>query len=324
MKRIPPWLRSAGCCSAVLCFCGTQPASPPPPLALCEAATTVTLPNNRRFGFFSGKLYSDYAANLDTFTALFGTKPAYILWFQQIDDPFPGAVVSTNAGRAIGTVISLNLLSLHYDSLRNDTLLREIVQGTWDSTLSVFAGQAKLAAVPVYVRFGYEMNGYWFPWGEKPAEFISAWNHAHRIFSQEQANNVKWIFAPGVVWGGQTVETDLMPYYPGDSVVDIVGLDGYNFGDDPAAGHQWQSFQDIFGTSLVAVLNLGKPLWITEIGCVSDARRPDWLAQLFASMDNSPCIESMLWFDMHKSGEPDFRLEADSASLTAMRNWLAR
>jgi beta-mannanase len=214
-------------------------------------------------------------------------------------------------------------MSLQNNSLRNDTLLKEIAQGKWDSTLAAFARQAKQANVPVYLRFGYEMNGYWFPWGEKPAEFVSAWIHAHRIFVEEQASNVQWIFAPGVLWGGMKAETDIMPYYPGDPVVDIVGLDGYNFGDD-AAGHQWQSFTDIFGASLVSVQKQGKPLWITEIGCATDIRRQDWLGELFAFMDNNRCVETMLWFNMHKSGEPDFRLEADSASLAAMRNWLAK
>ena len=295
------------------------------PLVICQGTSDAnTLPNNRRFGFFSDRLYSNYSQNLDTLTALFGTKPAYVLWFQQIDDPFPVAVVSSNAGRNIGTVISLNLMSLQYSSQRNDTLLREIAQGAWDSTLAVFARQAKQVAVPVYLRFGYEMNGYWFPWGEKPADFVSAWNHVHRIFAQEQADNVKWVFAPGVLWGGMKAENGIMPYYPGDSLVDIVGFDGYNFGDDPATGHQWQSFIDIFGTALISMRDLKKPLWITEIGCPTDSRRPEWLGDLFAFMDNNPCVETMLWFDMHKSGEPDFRLEADSASLAAMRNWLAK
>ncbi len=317
-------LRMAACSLVALCLCGTQPTPPPEPRVICEGASVTIRSNSQRFGFFSDKLYSDYSSTLDTFTSLFGTKPAYILWFQQIDDPFPLTVVSSNAGRAIGTVISLNLMSLRCDSLRNDTLLREIAQGAWDSTLAVFARQAKLAAVPVYLRFGYEMNGYWFPWGEKPAEFLSAWRHAHGVFTQEKADNVEWVFAPGVLWGTMRAQDGIMAYYPGDSVVDIVGLDGYNFGDDAAAGHEWQSFWDIFGQSLVAARSLGKPVWITEIGCAADERKPEWLGQVLSFMDCNPCIEAMLWFDMCKNGEPDFRFEVDSASLTALRSWLLR
>jgi hypothetical protein len=318
-------LQTAACCLVVLCHCGPNPAPPPPPLAICGDTSSVnSIPNNRRFGFFSERLYSNYSQSLDTFTVLFGATPAYVLWFQQLDDAFPLEAVSVNAGRNIATVISLNLMSLRVDSIRGDTLLREIARGIWDSTLAVFARQAKQAAVPVYLRFGYEMNGYWFPWGEKPAEFVLAWNHAHRIFAREQADNVLWIFAPGVLWGSLTPDHDIMLYYPGDSVVDVVGLDGYNFGDDPLTGHHWQWFTEIFGVSLMAVKNLGKPVWITEIGCAADRRRPDWLGQFFTFMDINPCVEVVLWFNMRKTGEPDFRLEADSISLAAMRTWLSR
>jgi mannan endo-1,4-beta-mannosidase len=308
-----------------LCLCGNNPTPPPGPLIVCgDTSHSNTPANSQRFGFFSDRLYGNYSRNLDSLITMFGAVPGYVLWFQQIDDAFPVQVVSVNAGRGIATVISLGLKSIQLDSARNDTLLREIALEVWDSTLSEFAKQAKLIAVPVYLRFGYEMNGYWFSWGEKPAEFVSAWNHAYRVFTREQADNVKWVFAPGVLWGGLTPDHDLFPYYPGDSVVDAVGLDGYNFGADPSNGHQWQWFEEIFGASLMAVQTLKKPVWITEIGCATDSRRPDWLEQVFMFMDKNPCIETMLWFNMHKAGEPDFRLEADSASIVLMKNWLAR
>ena len=295
------------------------------PLVICDDTSPInTLPNSRRFGFFSDRLYSNYSQNLDSFIVLFTATPGYVLWFQQIDDAFPMNVVSVNAGRNIATVISLNIKSIKLDSLRNDTLLREITLGIWDSTLAIFAKQAKQAAVPVYLRFGYEMNGNWFSWGQKPAEFVLAWNHAHRIFAQEQADNVKWIFAPGVLCGGMTPEQDFFSYYPGDSAVDIVGLDGYNFGDDPLNSRQWQWFAEIFGESLVAIRSLNKPVWITEIGCAADGRRPDWLGHVLSFMDRNPCIEAMLWFNMCKNGEPDFRFEADSESLAALQRWLLR
>jgi hypothetical protein len=41
-------------------------------------------------------------------------------------------------------------------------------------------------------------------------------------------------------------------------------------------------------------------------------------------MDANPCVRAMLWFDAKNGNEPDFRLESDSASLNAMRNWLKK
>jgi len=70
---------------------------PLPPLVICDGTSSVNIhPNSRRFGFFSDNSIR-IIPNLDTFTTLFGVPPAYILWFQQIDDPFPENVVSLNA-----------------------------------------------------------------------------------------------------------------------------------------------------------------------------------------------------------------------------------
>jgi hypothetical protein len=296
---------------------------PEPPLIVCgQDETTDPKSNASRFGFFAPEFYENYTGHLDSLSAVFGTAPAYALWFQQIDDPFPRELVSANSARSIHTVISMNLASLALDSIRNDTLLKEIALGRWDSTLAAFAGAAAQSGVTLYLRFGYEMNGTWFSWGRKPADFTAAWNHTYALFKKTHADNVRWIFSPGVLYGGETVTHDLLPYYPGDPVVDIIGLDGYNFGDRYDPWHQWQSVKELFGASLFGVKPLGKPLWITEIGCVADPRRPAWLQELLSFMDDNPCIGAMLWFDAHTTGEPDFRLESDSASLAIIKNWL--
>ncbi len=259
-----------------------------------------------------------------SFTNDFGTKPAYLLWFQQIDDAFPGGFVTDCKENSIYAVISLNIMSLKMDSTRNDTLLREITAGLWDSVLATFAIQARQTNGKIFLRFGYEMNGNWFPWGNKPRDFIAAWNHTHRLFKENQAANVVWIFSPGIVWDGAEAGRDLLAYYPGDSVVDVNSLDGYNYGDIVKDGYQlhWESFEEIFGPSILTLKTLGKPLWITETGCPSDPRRPGWMTGLFAFMDNNPCVETLVWFNSNKDNEPDFQCESDSASISAMKNWL--
>jgi hypothetical protein len=312
----------------LLCFCGLDPFTVEPPLIICDHNfSEPPAPNAARFGIFDPRLYSNYAGCLTTLTEVLGAHPGFILWFQQIDDPFPVTKVTSNAAIGIKTVISMNVRSLTIDSVRNDTLLREIGAGLWDSTLTAFAQQAAAISTPVYLRFGYEMNGGWFSWGKQPAEFVAAWNHAHRIFQRAGAINIEWVFSPGVLFGTMSPDIDLIAYYPGDSVVDIVGLDGYNFGnciDQWNNRHYWQDFRTIFERSLFAIRSFDKPIWIAEAGCPSDPRRPEWLGELFAFMDNNPCVETVFWFNGCKSGEPDFRIESDSASLAVMREWLKR
>jgi mannan endo-1,4-beta-mannosidase len=319
-------LKAAGSFSLVLFFLNcSRLVGPEPPLFVCDQNEVSDLkPNTDRFGYFALEFFQNYPDKLDSLSALFGVPPAYALWFQQIDDPFPGNVVAVNTARDIRTVISLNIKSLAIDPARNDTLLKEIALGMWDSTLAVFAQTASQSNDTLYLRFGYEMNGDWFPWGNKPEAFASAWNRAHLVFKNAGADNVRWIFSPNILWEDRTFAGYILPYYPGDSVVDIVGLDGYNSGDNYDQWHRWQSFKEIFGLSLLGVRTLGKPLWITEIGCVVDPRRPVWIEDALHFMDNNPCIDAMLWFNAQKSGKPDYRLESDSASLALVSSWLSR
>ena len=82
----------------------------------------------------------------------------------------------------------------------------------------------------------------------------------HLIFKKAGAHNVKWMFSPNVLWGDKTFEKDILPYYPGDSLVDMVGLDGYNFGDHKSAHHKWQSYDEVFGASIDDVATPG--IWV--------------------------------------------------------------
>ena len=295
------------------------------PLSVCDQnSSTAPLLNKERFGFYAPELYSNFSGHLDSLTKTFGAPPAYLLWFLQIDDPFPTEKTDYLTARGIRMVISMNLKSLKIDQAWNDTLLSEIIQGSWDSTLIVFALAASASGSILYLRFGYEMNGDWFSWGGKPAAFVSAWQHAHALFVKAGASNVRWIFAPNVLWENRTAQDDLYRYYPGDSIVDIIGLDGYNYGDSFDQWHSWESFPHIFGTSLKAIEHLGKPIWITEAGCPSDPRRPEWLNTLFSFMDDNPCVEAILWFNAQKTDEPDFRIESDRVSLGVLRAWLQK
>lgn len=325
MKNFRPFCIIA---TALFCFCGTNhPIQSDAPINICKQDENYqALTNAQRFGFFSEEIYTDYKACFDSFTNRYGVTPGYIMRYQQIDDAFPVNFVNYYSAHSVGTVISLNIKSLSAGHDRNDTLLREIPKGLWDNSLRDFADQAKQTNVKIYLRFGYEMNGDWFEWGSKPKDFIAAWKYAYRIFKEEKADNVLWVFSLNVLWDGATVNNDLLNYYPGDSVVDIVGFDGYNYGDIEKDGCRlyWKSFSEIFGTSLKAVDNINKPIWITEIGCATDNRRPDWIKDMLNFMESNTCVDALLWFDAHKTNEPDFKLNSDSTTFKLVKEWLSR
>ncbi len=280
--------------------------------------------NAERFGFFSSKLWEDYEDNLKAEIDVFGAAPGYILWYTQLGEDFPINVAEHNRDLGIATVINHDLKSDGYTPERNAQLLKEIAHGKWDGYFREFARKARDLNVDVYYRFGYEMNGNWFPWSEQPRNYIDAWRHAWKIFKKEKAHNVKWVFSPSVVWGQKNFKKDILPYYPGEQYVNIVALDGYNFGDNHDKYHSWESFYQVYAGSIAGLMSFNKPMWIAEIGCPSDPRRQKWLRDFLEFFDNNSCFEVFFWFNENKAGEPNFRIDGDDASLFVFREWAQR
>src|SRR6186997_860585 len=80
-----------------------------------------------------------------------------------------------------------------------------------------------------------------------------AWRHVHDIFAGHGASNVKWVWGPNV-FGGSAV--DFTPYYPGSDVVDVLALDGYNWGSLDV----WQTYTQVFGSSYDKLCQLDNSL----------------------------------------------------------------
>ncbi|KAI8906358.1 glycoside hydrolase superfamily [Gorgonomyces haynaldii] len=159
----------------------------------------------------------------------------------------------------------------------------------------------------VFIRFGPEMNGSWFVYGQQPTAFKALWS---KIVTATRANpltagKVAFVWAPnfgtGYPYPGgsssitkdsadyKTLDTNgdgtldakddpYTPYYPGDDVVDWVGLSVYWFGlespwlvnvlptatafDDIIVGKNANgyNFYDMFSTKK------NKPFMISETG----------------------------------------------------------
>lgn len=292
---------------------------------LCGKQTDLLYSSHaEKFGLFSSMLWNDYFSSLHSEIEYFGVFPRYVHWYIEMDNDYPQDILHYNAALGIKTIINQDLRSSRFSTRRNNNILTEIVDGKWDRHFRSFARKARKSRDTIYYRFGYEMNGNWFPWCEQPQKFIEAWRRVWWIFYKEEAYNVKWIFSPSVLWDNSPYLHQIHPYYPGDAYVDIVALDGYNFGDDHSRHHRWQSFNEIFGQSLEMIHTYEKPIWIAEIGCPADPRRCAWLKEFFTFMDNSCCVNVFLWFNDYKEGEPDFRMQSDSASLQLFREWVQK
>jgi hypothetical protein len=177
--------------------------------------------------------------------------------------------------------------------------LRAIAAGEQDASIAQWAAAARDWGHPFFLRFNWEMNGDWFPWGERyggnaPGEFVAAWRHVHDIFDQVGATNATWVWCPTTDrW--KTLQP-LRDLYPGGAYVDWTCLDGYN-ANDP-----WSSFTELFGSTYDEIVNdiaPDKPMVIGETGSTeSGGDKAAWITDMFTVLPTRfPRVRALIWFD---------------------------
>ena len=271
-----------------------------------------TLAHTALFGAFTyGGVWQGMEPVLELESEL-GRRLDIVHWFTSWDHPFfPEMVEAASRGGRIPLI-----------SWQPHTqTVQDIAAGHHDDYVRAWARAAATANGTIYLRPFPEMNGNWTPWNGDPTALRAAWRHIHHLFQQEGATNVRWVFSPNVTDEPRTTTNQLENYYPGHDVVDILALDGYNWGDTrPHIG--WRDFDTIFHTAYDRITRLGhQPVWIAEIAS-SDVGgdKSAWVEQMFATRSYDR-IEAIVWFDEDK--EADWRIGSDPAVLAAFREALA-
>ncbi len=254
----------------------------------------------------------------------FGANPEFVLFFRDLNRirTFPTERVQNAHVRGMTPVISLEIS--RWGRGGDTGYLEEVAKGEFDDFFRQWAKDAKSCGLPVILRFGFEMNGDWFPWGEQPKTFIRAWRRSFNIFKEVGCENVQWMFSPNVLWDKRTEKKDLYNYYPGTAYVDLIGLDGYNFGDHHDKWHTWQSYEEVFERSIKACMKFDKPVYLSEIGCADDQRKPAWIKDFLEKVSNDERIEGFIYFNHYnpRKREPNWRIDSDSETLRIFRKWV--
>lgn len=197
--------------------------------------------------------------------------------------------------------------------------LSAIVNGNYDSYITRWASEIKAWGKPLWLRFAHEMNGNWYPWGagvngNTPAEYVAAWRHVHDLFQQVGATNVSWVWTPNVLMDSTPTIASL---YPGDAYVNMIGVDGYNWGTSQSWGSTWQTPSQVFGPTVAALEQLStRPIMIgetasTEVG----GNKATWISQFFSYLASNPRIKAFVWFNLDK--ETDWRIESSPTAQSA-------
>jgi hypothetical protein len=283
---------------------GSQSSAPRP------AGTNVP-----RFGVFTHD--SPYSGNVDNVNALqdrLGRDIAIVNWYQSWGG---GAWVSQVQQHVIKAVTDSGRTPLltwePWDPAAGADQpayrLRAIAEGAHDAYIAAWADALRDNGAEIYLRPMHEMNGTWYPWGARvgdnsPELYRAAWRRMHDIFAQRGATNVKWVWCP---LNYDVAGSPMEDWYPGTEYVDVLSVDGYNWGSKHPENGGWQSFEEVFRDSYRRLSALGpQPIWIAEVGSAPEGGdKAQWVRDMWATARAWDRLEAIVWFDQDK--EEDWR-----------------
>lgn len=193
--------------------------------------------------------------------------------------------------------------------------LSQITDGKADPILRQDALELGTLQIPVAVDFDHEFNGPWWHWGYthvSPSAFVAAWRHIVNIFRRNGATNVTWIWNPNV--SGRLTAPKLQPWYPGNSYVNWIGLDGY-FYNPP------DTFKSVFLPTMDQIRSFSKkPFLIVETGANPKSGRVRAIKSLFQGAEATPDLLGIIWFDYDKYARHNWFINNDHAALSAFHD----
>jgi hypothetical protein len=256
-------------------------------------------------------LYSDDSpksfAGVKAFTVATGVKPRVVVYYSGWMEPFKASFATTVASEGAVPLVQMN---------PTKASVAAIAAGHYDNYLNAYAKAVRAYHHPVILSFGHEMNGYWYSWGYRhtsPAVFVAAWRHIVKLFRTRGTQNVTWLWTINTIHEMTRVPAP-GPWWPGDSYVTWVGIDGY-FTNSSSV------FTSVFGPTIVYVRSLTRvPILISETSATPVASQPAKIADLFAGVRLYRLL-GFVWFN--SVDKVDWRINSPAAIAAFRRSAMA-
>ena len=199
--------------------------------------------------------------------------------------------------------------------LSSQQLLANIKAGRYDGNIAQVCQAIGQMQSPVMIRWGQEMEDprSSFSWANWPAEDFKA---AFRDFVTKCRVHVP---RAQFVWSPLGLE-GLQAYYPGDDVVDLVGLSvfGYQPYDRAEFGRE-RSFAEALRPGYERVAAFGKPIFVTELGYEGDNNYVrSWAQDVARRHAEFPRLQGVVYFNDREvydwprgMGRPNWRVARD-------------
>jgi Glycosyl hydrolase family 26 len=180
---------------------------------------------------------------------------------------------------------------------------RSIADGGWDPYITRWADAIKaFPHITVYIRFGHEMNGTWYPWSHHPRQYVRAWRHIWGIFQQQRVTNAKFVWSASAGMGIQRHKwlPRMRRYWPGGKYVNMVGATMIDFG-----GHRHTHPVSAFEPRLATMHRLfRKPVLLTEAD-TQFTGRARWMQDLADYVAQTRWLRGVVWSQLYSRGAGD-------------------
>lgn len=162
---------------------------------------------------------------------------------------------------------------------------------------------ASLGDVAVILRPWHENTGSWFWWGEElctAEEYRELFRMTWRYFTQTRGlTNILWCYSPAGNSGGERA----MARYPGDDVVDIFGIDSYEFVGDGTLEYAKDRYQNELKGALRFITEEGqahrKLICLAETGLEGLTDPHWWTEVLLPIIGDYPVCYVLTWRNAH-------------------------
>ncbi len=177
---------------------------------------------------------------------------------------------------------------------------------TWLDKLSAFLNSLVTedgVKVPIIFRPWHEHTGSWFWWGEKLCtvdQYKALWTLTTDCLKAKGVDNVLFAYSPGSEANG--VKEKYLERYPGDDLIDILGLDMYCYGDpkDPLTLSNYKQGLSLnLGMVCEIASEHGKVAALTETGFESIPVAEWWTNAFQAVCDSLPIAYAQTWRNAH-------------------------
>ena len=300
-------------------FASATPA-PGPTTTITSATATASASLTPSTGLLWGAHVADSTADdvetgVQRFEAEIGRKLDLLRFYSRWDSAMPPARVTEAIAHGRTPVWSISPQTTSGTTYS----WASIAAGAHDADIVAHARVVASLRAPIFLIFHHEPD-YATGFGT-PAQYRAAYRHYVAVFRSQGVTNVAWtwVLSPGS-FGSTPSTAGADAYYPGDAVVDWIGLDPYNwYGCTSAVPSWWRSLSAAIGPFHQWALPHGKPLMLAEWGSSEDPARPGrkaaWWTESMTSLARFPEIKAVLAF--HDVGNCAWWVDSSSSSRTS-------